>query len=500
MATTSRPEEPLVVIFGSTGTGKSDVRGDLQIPAHTNHSTNSNPEIQQLAVDLATRFNGEIINSDAMQMYKGLPIITNKISEEERRGIPHHLLGNIGLEEETWVVGVFKREASRLIREIRSRGKLPIIVGGTHYYINSLLFENTLVRDQARSGDEIPKQAEDGKSAFPILNASTEEVLGKLREVDPIMADRWHPNDRRKIQRSLEIYLTTGRRASEIYEEQRRRAEEAKASPAEPQSQTSSQALMLWVYSKPSVLNERLNKRVDKMLDSGLMAEVSDMHDYLQTSSASGHLIDRSKGIWQSIGFKEFEPYLTAISHKATNADESGHVEDLKQTALERMKTATRQYAKGQVRWITYKTLPLIRQAQALDRLFLLDSTDITRWKEDVSDRGVEITRRFLSGEELPVPADLGETARDVLSSKLEDSTKEETWSQRTCDLCKTTTVTEEAWQKHIKGRPHQRAVRHAKRTALVPEPKPTALTVVEQDQPISPEYLGLDFAVDDDR
>jgi len=432
-----------------------------------------------------------------MQMYKGLPIITNKISEEERKGIAHHLLGNIGLEDETWVVGVFRREAARLIREIRSRGKLPIVVGGTHYYINGLLFENTLVDDHGTPSDDIPKQAEDGRSSFPILNASTEEVLRKLREVDPVMADRWHPNDRRKIQRSLEIYLTTGRRASDIYEEQRKRAEEATASSTETQSQTLSQALMLWVYAKAPALNERLNSRVDKMLDSGLMAEVSEMHQYLQTKSASGHVVDRSKGIWQSIGFKEFEPYLTAASGDIASAE----LDNLKEAALIRMKTATRQYAKAQVRWITYKTLPLIRQAQALDRLFLLDSTKIQRWQEYVSDQGIELTWKFLAGEELPAPASLSGTAREVLSAKLEDSTKEETWSRRTCEICSTTTVTEEAWQRHVKGRGHQRAARHAKRTALVPEPRPTALTVVSEDMPSSPEYnLGLDFDPDDNR
>ena len=448
-------------------------------------------------MDIATKFNGEIINSDAMQMYKGLPIITNKISEEERRGIPHHLLGNIGLEEETWVVGVFKREASRLIREIRSRGKLPIVVGGTHYYINGLLFENTLVGDHAAPSGDIPKQAEDGKSAFPVLNASTEEVLRRLREVDPVMADRWHPNDRRKIQRSLEIYLTTGKRASDIYEEQRRQAE-ANASSAESRPQTFPQALMLWVYSEPSALNTRLDKRVDKMLDGGLMAEVSEMHGYLQRRSASGHKVDRSKGIWQSIGFKEFEPYLRASSEGKAGADDPSQLEELKQTALERMKTGTRQYAKGQVRWITYKTLPLVRQAQALDRLFLLDSTDISRWREDVSDQGIELARRFLAGEDLPQPTDLGKTAKDVLSSKLEDSAKQDVHSQKTCDLCQTTTVTEEAWQKHIKGRSHLRAVRHAKRMALVPNPKPTALAVIERARAGSPEYSGLEFGIDD--
>jgi tRNA dimethylallyltransferase len=433
-----------------------------------------------------------------MQMYHGLPIITNKISEEGRRGIPHHLLGNIGLEEETWVVGLFKREASRLIREIRSRGKLPIVVGGTHYYINGLLFENTLVGDSAAPSDQLSKQAEDGKSGFPILNATTEEILKRLRDVDPVIADKWHPNDRRKIQRSLEIYLTTGRRASDIYEKQRRQKEETEASSAGLHLQSPWQTLMLWVYSTPSVLNDRLDNRIDKMLDGGLMAEVSEMHEYLQTRSASGLDVDRSRGIWQSIGFKQFEPYLTAVAEGHSDADKSSQLEGLKQTGLDQMKAATRQYAKAQIRWITYKTLPLIRQAQALDRLFLLDSTDISRWEENVLNRGIELTRKFLAGEPLPVPIDLSETARNVLSSKLEDSNKQETLCQRTCELCSTTVVTEEAWQIHIKGRPHQRAVRHAKRTALVPHPKPTALAVVDGGRSSSPEYSGLDFVIDD--
>src|SRR5689334_20221731 len=100
--------------------------------AETDHS--------KLAVELATRYNGEIINADAMQMYKGLPIITNKLTTEEQRGIPHHLLGSIELHEDPWVVTQFKKEATRIISEIRGRGKLPIVVGGTSYYLDGLLF------------------------------------------------------------------------------------------------------------------------------------------------------------------------------------------------------------------------------------------------------------------------------------------------------------------------------------------------------------------------
>lgn len=163
------------------------------------------------------------------------------------------------------------------------------------------------------------------------------------------------------------------------------------------------------------------------------------------------------------------------------------------------MKIATRQYARYQLRWITHKTLPAVKQAGLLDRLFLLDSTEIDRWGEEVCEKGVDLTRRFLAGDELPEPMGLSQTAEDVLSSKMEDSAKTKTYCQRTCDVCKTTVVTEEAWEKHIKGRSHRRAIHHAKRTALVPDRKPMAVAVIEGERESSPEYLGLDFGVDDE-
>ncbi|KAG9809606.1 hypothetical protein KCU68_g21220, partial [Aureobasidium melanogenum] len=96
---------PLVAVVGATGTGKSE-----------------------LAVNIARKFNGEIINGDAMQLYESLPVITNKMPEDERGGIPHHLLGCIGLNEETWTVGNFVSNALAKISEIRARGRLPILV------------------------------------------------------------------------------------------------------------------------------------------------------------------------------------------------------------------------------------------------------------------------------------------------------------------------------------------------------------------------------------
>ncbi|KAK3685120.1 IPP transferase-domain-containing protein [Podospora appendiculata] len=387
--------DPLVVIYGSTGTGKSD-----------------------LAVELATRFNGEIINADAMQMYRGLPIITNKLTDAEQCGIAHHLLGNIGLEEEPWTVTHFKREATRIIAEIRSRGRLPIVVGGTSYYLDGLLFDDRLVEDQALPETGLLNR-DDVAAKYPILTAPTDVMLKKLREVDPVMADRWHPNDVRKIRNSLEIFLATGRRASDIYEEQRIRKESKWASESgAAKAQSPWKTLMFWLFAKPDVLTDRLDKRVDKMVQNGLLGETAEVYEYLQSRLATGEVVDRTKGIWQSIGFKQFEPYLRALKE----TPESLALEKLRLAGIEDTKSATRRYAKYQTRWITMKTLSSLQQEKALDRLFLLDSSDIQHWSEEVLDKGAELTRKLLADEDLPQAVDISETARQVLTATVERS------------------------------------------------------------------------------
>ncbi|KAL5598053.1 hypothetical protein FOBRF1_011846 [Fusarium oxysporum] len=328
------PAEPLVVVLGSTGTGKSD-----------------------LAVELATRLNGEIINADAMQLYNGLPIITNKITVEEQRGIPHHLLGHISLDEQPWDVDDFKREATRTIREIRGRGRLPILVGGSQYYVDPILFKEVIL-------DDIDL---DMSKSFPILQEPGEVMLHELRKVDPVMADRWHPKDRRKIQRSLEIYLRSGKRASEYYAEQQAR-KEATQQDANKQPWEN---LLFWVYSERDVLRDRLDKRVDKMQTSGLMDEVRELYEFKHKKEVEGQRLDMTKGIWQSIGYKQFEPYLSAVDE----GREAAELEKLKSAGLEEMKSATRRYAVYQTRWIRLKQIPRIREIgpEAMNNMYLLD-------------------------------------------------------------------------------------------------------------------------------
>ncbi|KAF5668133.1 trna dimethylallyltransferase [Fusarium heterosporum] len=425
----NKPREPLVVVLGSTGTGKSD-----------------------LAVELATRLNGEIINADAMQLYNGLPIITNKITTEEQRGVPHHLLGHISLDEQPWDVDNFKREATRTIREIRDRGRLPILVGGSQYYVDPILFKEVIL-------DDIEL---DTTKSFPVLQESAEVMLHELRKVDPVMAERWHPKDRRKIQRSLEIYLRSGKRASEHYAEQQARKEAAQQeADKEPWEN-----LLFWVYSEREVLRERLDKRVDRMQSSGLMDELRELYDFKHKKEAEGQALDMSKGIWQSIGYRQFEPYLSAIDEQK----EAAELEKIKGIALEEMKSATRRYAVYQTRWIRLKQIPRLREVgqQAMNNMYLLDSTDVSAYAQNVVEPAVRLTQQFLQGEERPAPTDISPLAQEVLV-QVGNPPPKATPCKRVCEICHTVLLTEEAWTQHLKSATHRRIVRKKARTSLVP-------------------------------
>ncbi|KAJ4251968.1 tRNA dimethylallyltransferase, mitochondrial [Fusarium torreyae] len=441
MSTRKPPAEPLVVVLGSTGTGKSD-----------------------LAVELATRLNGEIINADAMQLYNGLPIITNKITTEEQRGIPHHLLGHISLDEQPWDVDDFKREATRTIREIRGRGRLPILVGGSQYYVDPILFKEVIL-------DDIEL---DTTKSFPILKESGEVMLRELRKVDPAMADRWHPNDRRKIQRSLEIYLRSGKRASEYYAEQQARKDAAQ----QDANKQPWENLLFWVYSEREVLRERLDTRVDKMQNGGLMDEVRELYDFKHQKEAEGRILDMTKGIWQSIGYKQFEPYLSAVDEGRDAAE----LEKLKAAALEEMKSATRRYAVYQTRWIRLKQIPRLREVgpEAMDNMYLLDSTDVSAYGKNVVEPAVRLTQQFLQGEERPAPTEISSLAQEVLT-QVGNPPPKTTPCKRTCEVCHTVLMTEEAWKAHLKSATHRRIVRKKARMSLVPVEQKTEDTKDEE-------------------
>ena len=401
-----------------------------------------------------------------MQLYSGLPVITNKIQVEERQGIPHHLLGCIGLREQTWVVGTFARKALGVIEEIRSRGRVPILVGGTHYYLQSLLFKDKLA--ESESGQQERPFVEDTGEKWPILRQDTPAILEELKKVDPVMADRWHPNDRRKIQRSLEIYLQTGKRASEIYAEQRHdKSASAESNDAKDDGPSLRfPTLIFWIHSESETLNRRLEKRVDKMLANGLLDEVRTLDAFANDETAGGRAVDETRGIWVSIGYKEFKGYMQAL--QSDQATEKELIKS-KEEALERTSIATRQYAKRQVRWIRIKLVNALAEAKAGGSLYLLDGSDVAAFDSHVVEPASNLTRSFLNATSpLPDPKSLSSAAAEMLSPKRDYdlSAQPEKWTKRYCEVCDVTCVTEDQWSMHVKSKAHRKLTAKQKRLA----------------------------------
>ena len=392
-----------------------------------------------------------------MQLYAGLPVITNKVTLEEQKGIAHHLLGCIGLKEQPWVVGTFVERALQVIEEIRSRGRLPILVGGTHYYTQSLLFHDRLATN-VNSDDEKLLQTSEVKTEHPELEQPTKVLFEELRRVDPVMAGRWHPNDRRKIQRSLEIFLKTGERASDVYAKQRARRVVADVSvEQEDQAGMRFPTLIFWVHAESKVLRERLDTRVVGMVEAGLLDEVRSLHSTARSASD----LDESRGIWVSIGYKEYKAYAKAL--------EDGEHDDvelakLKAEGLERTQIATRQYAKRQIQWIRIKLANALATANATPKLYLLDGSEKSNFDQDVVVPALDLTQAFLQGVELPAPMSLSDTAAEMLTPKraYDLSATPDRWFKRHCEDCGTTSVTEESWIVHTKSKSHKKLIRKA--------------------------------------
>ncbi|XP_050017302.1 tRNA dimethylallyltransferase isoform X2 [Alexandromys fortis] len=183
---------PLVVILGATGTGKST-----------------------LAVQLGQRLGGEIVSADSMQVYEGLDIITNKVSAQEQKMCQHHMISFVDPLVTSYTVVDFRNRATALIEDIFARDKIPIVVGGTNYYIESLLWKvlvNTK-RPEMGTGKAADRKVE-------LEKEDSHELHKRLSQVDPEMAAKLHPHDKRKVARSLQVFEETGISHSEFLHRQ----------------------------------------------------------------------------------------------------------------------------------------------------------------------------------------------------------------------------------------------------------------------------------------
>lgn len=259
-----------------------------------------------LGIALAKEFDGEIISADSMQIYKGIHIASAAPDIEEQDGIPHHLLEFLELDS-SFSVADYAQLAREKIDEISARGKTPIVVGGTGLYISALL-DNTKFTD-AKTDEALRLELEE---KFDTIGA--EEMLKKLNEFDPESASRLNANDKRRIIRCFEIYETTGMTITQ---------QNALSHLKNPDFKS----LVIGItYEDREKLYERINLRVDLMLENGLLEEA-------QKNFESRN----NKGAFQAIGHKELYGYINGESS----------FED----ATELLKRQTRRYAKRQLTW-----------------------------------------------------------------------------------------------------------------------------------------------------
>ncbi len=275
--------EKVIVICGPTASGKT-----------------------ALSIELAKKVNGEIISADSMQIYKDMNIGTAKPTTEEMQGIKHYLLGYVS-PEERYSVAQYKQDAKIAIKEILQKGKVPIIVGGTGLYVDSLIYE--IEYNDIKLDEEYRKQLE--KIAE---NEGLEVLYNQAVKIDKEAMQKISPNDKKRIMRVLEIYKATGKTKTEQELESRR-------NPVEYDYR------VFAIDWDREILYQRINKRVDIMIEQGLIEEVKGiLEKYIKFPTAM-----------QGLGYKEVVDYING--------------EYTKEEMIEKIKMETRRYAKRQLTW-----------------------------------------------------------------------------------------------------------------------------------------------------
>lgn len=277
-------KKPLIILTGPTAVGKT-----------------------KASIGLAKAVDGEIISADSMQVYRHMDIGSAKIKPEEMEGIPHHLIDVLEPDDEFHVVK-FQQLAKKAMREIWERGHIPIVTGGTGFYIQALLYDIDF--DENEKEDACRKELE----AYAKEHGA-EALHEKLSFVDPASAEMIHPNNIKRVIRALEFYEQTGKRISEHNETQRQRE--------------SPYAFAYFVLTDDRAhLYERINRRVDQMIEEGLVNEVQALKDKGYTKQLVS---------MQGLGYKEILDYL----------DGNCTLEE----AIYTIKRDTRHFAKRQLTW-----------------------------------------------------------------------------------------------------------------------------------------------------
>ena len=275
---------PLVILTGPTAVGKSE-----------------------LSLSLAKAIDGEIISADSMQVYRGMDVGSAKLMPSEQQGVPHHLLDILDPEEEFNVV-LFQRLAAQAVRDICQRGHIPIVTGGTGFYIQALLYDIDFTEHDEDTSFRSGLEDLAAKEGADVL-------YQRLLAVDPKACETIHKNNVKRVIRALEFYEKTGQRISEHNESQR-------------QNQSPYRFAYFVLNDERSALYSRIDRRVDQMLENGLEAEVR----RLAAQGCTKDLVSL-----QGLGYKEMLAYLNG----ELSLEEAVYI----------IKRDTRHFAKRQLTW-----------------------------------------------------------------------------------------------------------------------------------------------------
>lgn len=445
---------PLVVILGATACGKS-----------------------KLAIDLARRFNGEILSVDSMQVYKGLDIVTNKVTEEEQIQAKHHMIDVLEPHQRFNVID-FRLRSLSILDDLLEAKKLPIIVGGTNYYMESIIWKNFLLgptNELTEANKESPDSSttidaeiklirdlpdeclhtkddiKDVETFFskPIYNfglrhIESESLWEILEQVDPKTAHWFHPRDKRRIVRCLQVIQEKRKTYGEMLTDVNKSEHGDKSSLGGPLR--FSPTCVIWLSCDKDILHKALEDRVDLMLERGLLAELERFHlEYNAKRLASGQEANYEQGIFQTIGFKEFHDYLTMS--ETERASDKG--QKVLQTSIQAMKQSTKRYAKRQLSWIKRRFLQ--PGARDLPPIFKLPTVfDESKWQDSVMKPAIEIVDSFVSDRPL-------EDASKALQAELEDIERDNQPGKYYCETCDKIFIGSKTIETHLKSRVHKR-------------------------------------------
>ncbi|ODN94193.1 hypothetical protein L198_05044 [Cryptococcus wingfieldii CBS 7118] len=481
---TSADHRNVVAVIGTTGVGKSQLAVSLA-QSHQRFSKGHSAAV--------------VLSADSMQLYKGLDVITNKVTKEEMGGVEHWGLDVVSpAAGRSWEVGKWCNEADQEIANMPLE-TLPIVCGGTHYFIQHFLFPPPELSFSREDSDgqgrpleirwfppgptpptpenltpalkrllesfwlpdpvwpsaelETPSspstKAESSKSSRPTVQDEYNllSLFRLLEAVDPTEAGRWHWKDGRKVRRGLERWWERGGRVNQkntdVLESEAR-------PPGKDGRHAKFRTLIFWVYEPLVSLRPRLDKRVDKMLENGLLQEIEELRGIAAELFGSDNPVDHTEGIFQSIGKSRSRLQTTIYSQKSCQDTKNPQSHPLFPAMLERTKISTHQYAKSQISWIKKQLLPAVREARSLGGQV---EVYVVPGGEKGEKPAVDVLSRFLKEEHLPDASAIGHPDAGELRQSLN--------ARKFCDICSTPnqpySVIVRDWDAHLKSKIHNR-------------------------------------------